>query len=249
MAPSDLESAVQLPRLSIIELMVLTASMAIAVAFHETFADMESDFVWFDAIRRTYYALINGLPIAAFYRFILQERICGKFLVHPGHWVLFGLLISVVGSMLPFAIQKTVGFADSIGGLPGNWHYLAFAMFNFVSAVVFFRGAMLWGWAWRAMLVLMAVSFLVYGIQTIAFVLLYGSWTSGGGSQWVFAVFDWTDISMKILLLIALIPVLWTELKTTKRRDPWHWAGIVVLFLMNFVSPALDYVYVYFLIL
>lgn len=237
-----------LPPLSIIDLMVLTAAMAIAFAFQESLfgnARMQSESVWFNTIQRIQYALIYALPLAAVYRFVLHKRAVGKFLLQPGHWVLLSILISVVAYMAPVLIRNSISGATETEGFEAeDWGLMVVALGSFMSAAVLFRGAVLYRWAWKAMLLLMGVWLLVVGLQTVAFTFLssavMGKW------MWVFAILGWIDTVMKVLICIALFPVLWTDFRSAKRRDLWHWSGVLLLFVLNVVGPVLNYIFMRF---
>lgn len=236
----ELNSSVEfdVPKLSIIELMVLTAAMAFAFAFHERLmnsnAVMKTNVLWFDTLRRAVMALRVGLPFAAIYRFAMQKKATGRFLLQPGHWVLFGTLIFSLG-FVPWS------FLTELQDGPNGWYYWTFAVCSLVSGAVIFYGSICVGRRWFATLVFMGLQ----QLATAAF-LGYLGWVFSVepifmSSMFWYEAYGWATYVLNILTSVALIIVLLLEFRSRKGGDLWHWLGILIVFLTCVVEPFQNY--------
>ena len=98
-SPSDALLKPQLPPIGIVDLMVLTAAMSLSFALRNQFRSLgwhfQTDAIWFTTFEHICSSLYCGLPIAAAYRFYVQKKLTGRFLLEPGHWVLWSIFIVI----------------------------------------------------------------------------------------------------------------------------------------------------------
>lgn len=244
----DTDLATAMPKLSIGELMVLTASMAIAFAFQESLASgnagMKADVLWFDTLQRIQFALIYGLPLAAMFRFGIQKRVTGKFLLHPGHWILFGMLVMVLGFMVPYSILRSIaGSTDPSDTFFGDWYFLINGFFSLAASIALLRGARQFSWVWTAVILATAANFAAYAAHMAAYAWMFLNEDFGGSSIWVAECFSWIDTISSALMVFALIPAIWSDFNKKNQRDLWHWLGLLLLFVIGVVSPTLVYIF------
>jgi len=238
--------AADTPKLSIIELMVLTAAMAIAFAFQEFLssenAGMKADVFWFDALQRVQFAMLYGLPLAAIYRFAIQKKLTGKFLLHPGHWVLFSMLILVVGFMAPYSILLVIFGSTDPSTFFGNWYFLINGIFCLAASISLIPGTWRFKWTWKIVLLALAVNFTMNAVQMAAYSWMFAS----GNFAMIFTVLGWLDTVSNPVMVVALFPAIWSDFKSKSRRDLWHWMGLLSLFVLGVVTPVLNFIFIRF---
>ncbi|WP_148618813.1 hypothetical protein [Mariniblastus fucicola] len=229
----------------------MTAAMAGAFAFQEQLTNMnrgiDSDVLWFELLQRFVYSTQIGVPFAALYRFAIQKRTTGRYLLQPGHWVLVSVLISVVGYLIPMALFLTLFGQSSLDGDGGfdHWVLLFLSISSLVSAIVLVFGAIRYRRMWRAVLLLLAIHSLVNAVLMVTY-MTWNEWTIYTGYtsfvSW-FAILDWIEIGINGLLALALIALVASEIFGRVRRDLWHWLGILAIFIAAVASPAISFIY------
>ena len=184
---SETDSATaELPRFGILDLMVVTTAFALIFALRQAMSQQnlgfESDLVWFQVLEQSAFALSLGLPLAAVYRFHMQKKIVGQYLVEPGHWLLLGILVSNIGfiilmalSLILFAGQPAARFSIA----DAWWYFLPGFLGATVAAIVLWRGIGKTEKWWKTVFLAYMICYLIGVIQNLLMIgplkfFLYG---------------------------------------------------------------------------
>jgi len=237
----------QMPPIGIVDLMVLTAAMAFVFAIRDRMTQLgwifHTDVLWFRAIEHVTFCLMMGLPLASFFRFVVQKRIVGRYLVEPGHWLLFAMGLKTCAQTFPILAMAMLGFSTShIDSSNALLYFLPNAIVSLLSAWVLFRGSRIVGKWWKSILLLMVLIELVEAIQMLLILLLVQSFSTWRISSWISYV-TWGDYVLKFGLCVCLFLLVIKELRKGPDRDFWHWIGALIPFVGCLIYPILSYVY------
>ena len=233
----------QLPPLGILDLMVFTAGMAVAFACRNLFEEISWGFrtnlLWFKVIHQTCMCLYFGLPLAAIYRFWLQKKSLGKFLLEPGHWIIASTLVVVVGqiacTLLFYRFRE-----ESFSSGPNCFIFVTVLMC--ICSGLLALGAWRFRSWWRILLLLMAIEHLVMAGQMLGYASIVGN-IIAFGDDWFIEVLVWIDSAFNVIVSLGVLIVAIKECLKGPKRGLWHWLGLFLLLIGHIISPILNWIY------
>jgi len=235
------------PRFGIMDMMVLTAAMALVFALRDQFDaagwKYRTDVSWFKVIEHVTFCLSYGLPTAAVFRFLIHKRKSGRFLFEPGHWILLAAFLVSAGTACSMLTLFSLGWIQN-GGIEGPtalWFFIPLACFSILSGCILIRGAFaVRGW-WQHVLVLLVLTDFFGALQNLMYALLISSSATTGWS-WI-SYIGWGSAVINGLTCIGLLIVVTKEILRGPSRDVWHWIGALIPFLGCLVYPLLNWIY------
>jgi hypothetical protein len=243
-------------RLSIVELIVLVSAIAFAFRLGEMFRGLGWGYqigpVWFQVTQRTTFALSIGLPVTAIYRFILNKRISGRFLLQPGHWALFASQLVCLGYIVPVVLLIALSQSSSLaeGERGYDLYLISGTIAYFVAALVMLRGCFFCSRWWKAIFVLVAFDLLTGAVCEVR---IYQIQHLGTGPTWLSesslfnAMLDFNKV-LNCILVVALLIVDLKEVKAGLRRGLYHWVGVAAIVLRTPTQLLVNYLFARFVI-
>ncbi len=177
-----------------------------------------------------------GLPIAAIYRFKKQEELCGRFLVQPGHWILFCLLVILLApASQVFAVSVFSTRPHMHVGNDGlGTHLILKLIFSALATAVALHGCGHVRRVWR--IVFLAISLLlIYQIVFFACQLFIFD-----RHNVLLRLLVWIDVPLKGWLVVTCFAALVCDVAQRKRTDFWHVMGVVTLLLTFVAAPSIQ---------
>lgn len=237
------------PRIQIVDLLVLTTSFAVGLALQEAQVNlglgnlMQTDYRWFNGASRTVFAAISGLPIAALYCFAIDRRFSEKTLTQPGHWLLLSMLCMTIATAF-HVLSAMVPHGFLFFQLDVNQVDLALsAFFSLGSACILFWAGKQNSASWRKVLFLCAFSRTLWPASCTVLVLFGTDGVASGKLLYVLNVIDWVEASLNLIIAVFLTVLAIVEFKNRVRRDLWHWLGVLVALLIVTAAPMIGYIY------
>jgi hypothetical protein len=250
---SDASKLSSLPRIAIIDLMVLTTAMALVFALREKMNaigwSFPTDVIWFNTLEHISFCAIYGFPLAAVYRFVVQKKYTGRFLLEPGHWLLFSTLLLVFASVIPALALGDLGSFS--GGNNIAWFVVPYMLSSLVASWVLFRGSIVVGKWWKSIFVLMATKELIEAFQQFNIYRMFSddNWLIDDLLfDWLSPCMEWITLVLQIVICVCLAALVLKELRKGPARDLWHWAGLLMPFLIFVVTPILRWVHLSLLV-
>jgi hypothetical protein len=248
---SNIESNGKLPPLSISELIVLTVAMALTFRFQDRLNDLgmnfKTDVTWFRAAQRVIVAVAIGIPLASTWRFAIQKKAIGKFLIHPGHWILFTNLISLSGFVIPLLLGWFMVASWNEANLWGT-SFTEVAMFGDalsapIAAFIIAFGAVKAPRRWQLLLFTLVGILVMQGTWSLLMLLINFEMLSVRAIDLGFAITDWGTQAFNIVAILAMAIAVFRDLRNREFRDIWHWLGLLTLFVSTAISPILFFIY------
>ena len=239
---SDKSSPFVSPRIGIVDLMVLTASMSLVFALREKMNQVgwnfQTDVLWFKIVEHICFCLLFGLPIAAIYRFIIQKKHVGRFFLEPGHWLLFSTFLMVIASSVSVFLWDQEGDLNNDNA---GWYFLPHSASSLIASCLLFRGMAVVGKWWKTFLALIAVTELVGAINYLAFywMISLDSWMGDPLTD----TLGWIDTALQPVIFVSLTLLVLKELRKGPARDLWHWAGVLVSYVSCLFYPIIYWIY------
>ena len=230
---SDVVANNRIPRFRVVDLLVITATIAVGFAVQQTRANlglsnlMRTEIQWFNLASQSLLAAATGLPLAAIYFMRIEQRYCKLDLIEPGHWIIL--------SLLPGSLNAV----SSVTVVPANMQlYLLHAFVTAVSAGILVFAAKMNSGIWRSTFLLIAlVNFLDSCFLICCFldntqlIVLY------------FRFATWVETFLNLAIFGSLLILTFIELKKKIERSLWHWIGVLIEFLLVTALPVLNFLY------
>ena len=232
-----------------VDLLVLIFSFGVGMALQVAKTQLglgalfQTEYGWFNAISRTLFAVIAGLPIAALYCFAIARRSSDKTYFQPGHWLLLAMLCSTFATAFRLIIAM---FPHWISVFELDAHKVDHALsafFSIGSACILLLAGIRNRAYWRILLFICALSSILWTAFSIVAFVFDADGVVTGKPLHVLNLIDWVEASLNVIIAVFLAVLAFVEFKNGIQRDLWHWLGVLVASLMVAAAPMIGYIY------
>ena len=227
----------------ITDLMIVTAAIAFVLMIHDSSPYFSHGDHWLRYVMQFSYASVTGVFLAALIWLPRHRMRTGKFIHHPGHWILAAQMTAALG-ILSFWIaswfdtdislqQFTIPLAISMLVCAG---LNLFAVGVSIAAVVSCKGR------WKVTMALIAVYCLLLAVTYVVSNQLFG-FSDGWLFSW-FTFYQWGFPVIAASVAISICVAATIDLVTKTKRDWLHRVGVLALLGSVTVLPVIQFFYI-----
>ena len=231
----------------ITDLMIVTATVAFVLMIQDSSPNFVKGDHWLRYVMQFSHASLTGVFLAALIWIPRHRMRTGKFVQHPGHWILAAQMVAAVG-ILGFWITSWFEMDDipSPTSFPYAISLLVSAGLNLFAAGVSIAAIFSCKGRWKVTMALIAVYCLLlavtYVVSSVVSNQLFG-FSDGWLFSW-FTFYQWGFPVIAASVAISICVAATIDLVTKTKRDWLHRVGVLALLASVTVLPVIQFFYI-----
>ena len=228
----------------ITDLMIVTATVAFVLMIQDSSPNFVKGDHWLRYVMQFSHASLTGVFLAALIWIPRHRMRTGKFVQHPGHWILAAQMVAAVG-ILGFWITSWFEMDDipSPTSFPYAISMLVSAGLNLFAAGVSIAAIFFCKRRWKVVMALNAAYCLLlaatYAVSSCQFFGFYDDWLY----SW-FTFYQWGYPIAGASVAISICVAATIDLVTKTKRDWLHQVGVLALLASVTVLPVIQFFYI-----